>query len=341
MTGGTGRGLRPSVLVTRRIPGPAIDRIRERCTLDHHDGNEPLPRDELLRRLRGVDGVLLASSDRVDEEFLDAAGPQLRIVSSFGVGYDHIDVPACTTRGVMVGNTPDVLTEATAELTWALILSAARRVGEGDRLIRRGDRWPVGLAVMLGMGLEGKVLGVVGLGRIGRAVARRGRAFGMRLVYHGRRRAPADVEEALGAQYRQLDELLAEADVVTLHVSLSDETRHLIDARRLARMKPTAVLVNASRGPVLDEAALVEALRARRLFAAGLDVFEQEPKIHPGLLELENVVLAPHIGSATIETRTAMANLAAENLIEGVEGRRPPCLVNPDVWEALSPRISG
>lgn len=323
----------PSVLVTRRIPGPAIDRVRERCRLDHHDGNEALPRDELLRRLRGVDGVLLTSSDRVDDEFLEAAGPQLRMVSSFGVGYDHIDVPACTARSVMVGNTPDVLTEATAELTWALILAAARRVGEGDRLIRRGDPWPVGLAVMLGMGVEGKVLGVVGLGRIGRAVARRGRAFGMRIVYHNRHRAAVEVEEALAAEYRQLDELLGEADVVTLHTSLSEQTRHLIDAGRLGLMKPTAVLVNASRGPVVDETALVDALRNREIFAAGLDVYESEPHVDPGLLELENVVLAPHIGSATIETRTAMSDLAAENLIEGVEGRRPPCLVNPEAWE--------
>ncbi|MGH2557045.1 MAG: 2-hydroxyacid dehydrogenase [Actinomycetota bacterium] len=320
-------------MVTRRIPGPAIDRVRERCRLDHHDGNEALPHDDLLRRLRGVDGVLLTSSDRVDDELLEAAGPQLRMVSSFGVGYDHIDVPACTARSVMVGNTPDVLTEATAELTWALILAAARRVGEGDRLIRRGDPWPVGLAVMLGMGVEGKVLGVVGLGRIGRAVARRGRAFGMRIVYHNRHRAAAEVEEALAAEYRQLDELLGEADVVTLHTSLSEQTRHLIDAGRLGLMKPTAVLVNASRGPVIDETALVDALRNRRIFAAGLDVYESEPHVDPGLLELENVVLAPHIGSATIETRTAMSDLAAENLIEGVEGRRPPCLVNPEAWE--------
>jgi glyoxylate reductase len=288
-----------------------------------------------------MSGALVTSSDRIDDEFLDAAGPQLRVVSSVGVGYDHIDVPACTARAVMVGNTPDVLTEATAELTWALILSAARRVGEGDRLIRRGDRWPAGLAGMLGMGLEGKVLGVVGLGRIGRAVARRGRAFGMRIVYHNRHRAPAEVEQELSAEYRPLENLLAESDVVTMHTTLSDETRHLIDADRLALMKPTAVFVNASRGPVVDEAALVEALQSGRIFAAGLDVYEQEPRVHPGLLELENVVLAPHIGSATIETRTAMADLAAENLIEGVEGRRPPCLVNPEAWEAWTRGISG
>lgn len=331
----------PAVLVTRRIPGPAIERIAEHCEVDHHDSPEPISRVELLRRVRGKAGALVTSSDRVDDEFLDAAGPGLVVASNFGVGVDHIDVPACTARGVLVGNTPDVLTEATAELTWALILAAARRVGEGDRSIRRRDRWEAGLDAMLGMGLEGKMLGVVGLGLIGRSVARRGRAFGMTIAYHGRRRAPAEVEEALAARAMALDELLAVADVVTLHVSLSEETRHLIDARCLALMKPTAVLVNASRGPVVDEAALVDALRERRIFAAGLDVFEREPEVHPGLLELENVVMAPHIGSATIEARTAMGQLAADNLIEAVEGRRPPCLVNPGAWEALTHRISG
>jgi glyoxylate reductase len=332
---------RPAVLVTRRIPGPAVGGIAERCEVDHHDRPEPLDRGELLRRIRGKAGALVTSSDRVDDEFLDAAGPAFVMASNFGVGVDHIDVPACTARGILVGNTPDVLTEATAEITWALILAAARRVAEGDRSIRRGDPWKPGLDVMLGRGLDGKVLGVVGLGRIGRSVARRGRAFGMSIVYHGRRRAPAEVEEALGARFMALEGLLAQADVVTLHVSLTEQTRHLIDGRRLALMKPTAVLVNASRGPVVDEGALVEALRDRRIFAAGLDVFEREPEVHLGLLELENVVMAPHIGSATIETRSAMGRLAAENLIEGVEGRRPPCLVNPEVWERSSPRGSG
>jgi glyoxylate reductase len=332
---------RPAVLVTRRIPGPAVGGIAERCEVDHHDRPEPLDRGELLRRIRGKAGALVTSSDRVDDEFLDAAGPAFVMASNFGVGVDHIDVPACTARGILVGNTPDVLTEATAEITWALILAAARRVAEGDRSIRRGDPWKPGLDVMLGRGLDGKVLGVVGLGRIGRSVARRGRAFGMSIVYHGRRRAPAEVEEALGARFMALEGLLAQADVVTLHVSLTEQTRHLIDGRRLALMKPTAVLVNASRGPVVDEGALVEALRDRRIFAAGLDVFEREPEVHLGLLELENVVMAPHIGSATIETRSAMGRLAAENLIEGVEGRRPPCLVNPEVWERSSLRGSG
>ena len=332
--------VRPAVLVTRRIPSPAIERIVERCELDYHDSPDPIAREELLGRVKGTLGVLVQSSERVDEEFL-AAGPELRVVSTFGVGYDHIDVPLCTSRGVLVGNTPEVLTEATAELTWALILAAARRLGEGERLIRSGESWHVWPLFMLGIGLNGKALGVVGFGRIGRAVARRASVFGMRVLYHSRRRAPSEVEEALGAEYRDLDRLLNESDVVTLHVSLGPETRHLIDARRLASMKPTGVLVNASRGAVVDEAALVEALRERRILAAALDVFEGEPEVHPGLLELQNVVLTPHIGSATIETRTAMALLAAENLIGGVEGRRPTCLVNPAAWEPLTPRASG
>jgi glyoxylate reductase len=334
-------GDRPSVLVTRRLPGNAIERVGARFRLDHHDRDQALPREDLLRRLGGVNGALITGHERVDAEFLDAAGPSIRIISSYGVGYDHVDVAECTARSVMVGNTPDVLTEATAELTWALILAAARRVAEGDRLIRRGDRWPSGLGTNLALGLDGKVLGVVGLGRIGRAVARRGRAFGMRVVYHRRHRAPADVEEELGARYRQLEDLLAEADVITLHTSLTGETRHLIDARRLSRMKRTAVLVNTSRGPVVDEAALVEALREHRIRAAGLDVFEREPAVHPGLVDLDNVVLTPHIGSATIEARTAMTELAVDNLIEGVEGRRPPALVNPEVWQRLAGEVTG
>ena len=324
---------RPSVLITRRIAKGAIDRIREHCELDYHDSREPMTREDILRRVAEKSGVLLMSSDRVDSEFLDAAGPNLATVSTFGVGFDHIDVPACTARGVMVGNTPDVLTDATAEFTWALILAAARRLGEGDRLIRRQDPWQVGPEFMLGVGLEGKALGVIGFGRIGRAVARRAAAFEMRVIYFSRKRAPSEVEAALGAKFRELDELLAEADVVTIHVSLNQDTRHLIDAGRLALMKPTAVLVNASRGPVVDEAALAEALQVGTILAAGLDVFEQEPHVHPLLLSLQNVIMSPHIASATIEARTAMAMLAAENLIEGVAGRSPRCLVNPEARE--------
>lgn len=321
------------VLVCRRLPAPAMERLRQACDVTVHRGTGPVPRDRLLQDLRGKAGAITVTTERVDDEFLAAAGQGLVIVANFGVGYDHIDVPACTRRGVMVSNTPDVLTEATADLTWALLLAAARRVGEGERFLRSRAPWVWEPDFMLGTDVYGKVLGIVGFGRIGRAVARRARGFGMTILYHARARATAEVERDLGAGYRELDDLLAEADFVTLHTDLSLETRHLIGADRLAKMKRTAVLVNTSRGPVVDEAALVDALRGGRILAAGLDVFEQEPEINPGLLQLENAVITPHVGSATVEARLAMALLAAENLIAALEGRRPPTIINPEVWE--------
>jgi glyoxylate reductase len=331
MEGQEGRQWR--TLVTREMPAPAMQRIRAACDVDVWEGPGPMPRTRLLWDLVGKDGALVTGSERVDDEFLDAAGEGLIIVANFGVGYDNVDVAACSGRGILVTNTPDVLTEATADLTWALLLATARRVGEGERFLRGRASWVWEPDFMLGQEVNGKVLGIVGFGRIGRAVASRARCFSMRILYHGRPRAPADVESALEAEYRQLDDLVAEADFITLHTPLTPETRHLIDARRLAMMKPTAIVVNASRGAVVDEAALVEALGRRQIHAAGLDVFEQEPELHPGLFELENVVLIPHLGSATVETRTAMALMAADNLIAALEGRRPPSLVNPDTWD--------
>jgi glyoxylate reductase len=245
---------------------------------------------------------MLMLTDRVDDELLDAAGPQLRIVANYAVGLDNVDLEACRRRGVIVSNTPDVLTEATAELTMALILALLRRVAEGDRLIRRGERWIWAPNRMLGQGLASLILGLVGYGRIGRAVERLARAHGMQVVHASR------------SGGMPLDKLLATADVVSLHLPLSEETRHLIDAAALARMKPTAVLVNTSRGPIVDEAALVAALVEGRIAGAALDVFEHEPDVHPGLLELENVVLVPHLGSATLETREAMGMLCVEAL---------------------------
>jgi glyoxylate reductase len=308
-------------------------RIAEVCETTVHPGPGPMPRERLLRELEGKAGAMVAITERVDEEFLEAAGDGLVIVANYGVGFDNIDVTACTRHGVLVSNTPDVLTETTADMAWTLLMAAARRAGEGERFLRRGERWVWEPDFMLGQDVHGKVLGIVGFGRIGRAVARRAAGFGMRVIYSAVRRAPPEVERELGAEFRELDELLEEADFVTLHTALSPTTRHLIDAKRLARMKPTAVLVNASRGAVVDEDALVQALRDGRIFAAGLDVFEHEPDVHPGLRELENVVIVPHLGSATVETRTRMALLAAENLIAALEGRRPPTLVNPEVWE--------
>jgi glyoxylate reductase len=329
---GTVAERRWAVFVSRRLPAPAMDLIAERCELAVHEGPGPIPRERLLLRLPGVAGVLSAMTERVDDEFL-AAGESLVVVANFGVGYDNIDVPACTRRGVLVTNTPDVLTESTADIAWVLMMAAARRVGEGERFLRSRSQWVWEPDFMLGRDFSGKTLGIVGFGRIGQAVAKRAGPFRMRILYNSSSRASADVEAELEAEYRELDDLFAEADFVTLHTPLTPQTRHLVDARRLKLMKSTAVLVNASRGPVVDEAALVEALHAGRIFAAGLDVFEREPEVHPGLLELESVVIIPHLGSATVQTRTAMAMLAAENLIAAVSGERPPNLVNPEAWD--------
>jgi glyoxylate reductase len=322
------------VLMTRRLPQPAMDRIAERCDVTLHDGEFAMPRDELLKAVGGKAGAVTLLTDKVDDEFLDAAGPQLVIAANYAVGFDNIDLAACTRHGVMASNTPEVLTETTADTAWALMMSAARRVPEGDRFLRSRTPWVWGPMMMLGQDLHHKTLGVVGFGRIGQAVARRGHGFGMRVIYHDVYRPPAQVERELGAEFLELDDLLAEADFVSLHVNLTPETRHLINAERLRAMKSTAVLVNTSRGPVIDEAALADALRAGEIFAAGLDVFEKEPEVHPALLELENAVVIPHLGSATVDTRIAMGMVAADNLIAALEGRRPPTLLNPEVWEA-------
>jgi len=319
------------VLVTRRLPQPALDRIAEHCDMRLYEGPGAMPRDELLEGISGKAGAVTLLTDKVDDEFLDAAGPGLRIVANYAVGFDNIDVPACTARGVMASNTPDVLTETTADTAWALMMAAARRVPEGDRFLRARTPWVWGPMMMLGQDVHHKTMGIVGFGRIGHALARRARGFGMRVVYFDVYRPSPELEAELGAEYRDLDDLLAESDFVSLHVNLTEETRHLINAERLRRMKPTAVLVNTSRGPVIDEAALAEALRDGVIFAAGLDVFEKEPEVHPALLELENAVVIPHLGSATVDTRIAMGLLAADNLIAALDGERPPTLLNPDL----------
>ena len=292
----------PSVFASRRFPDRVREELERSFELDLHDSDWPPEREELLRRVAGKDGLMLMLTDRVDDELLDAAGPQLRVVANYAVGLDNVDLDACRRRGVVVANTPDVLTEATAELTLALMLSLLRRVAEGDRLIRRGERWIWAPNLMLGRGLGGLTLGLVGYGRIGKAVERLARAHGMEVV-HTRR-----------SNGLPLDELLANADIVSLHLPLSAETRHLIDEAALARMKPTAVLVNTSRGPIVDEEALVDVLTRGTIAGAALDVFEHEPEVHPGLLGLENVVLVPHLGSATQETREALGTLCVEAL---------------------------
>jgi glyoxylate reductase len=294
--------VRPGIFASRRFPPRVREELERSFELDLHDSEWPLEREELLRRVAGRDGLMLMLTDRVDDELLDAAGPQLRIVANYAVGVNNIDLDACRRRGVVVSNTPDVLTEATAELTIALMLALLRRVAEGDRLIRRGERWVWGPNLMLGRGLGGLTLGLVGHGRIGQAVERLAVGHGMRVAWSSRDRG------------QPLDTLLADSDVVSLHLPLTEETHHLIDSAALALMKPTAVLVNTSRGPIVNEGALVEALADGRIAGAALDVFEHEPEVHPGLLELENVVLVPHLGSATEETREAMGMLCVDAL---------------------------
>ncbi len=323
---------RPAALVTRILPERALRRIAEACDVDLWQGPLAMPRQELLGRAAGKAGIVALLTDRIDEELLDAAGPGLRVVANYAVGYDNIDVDACSRRGVLVTNTPGVLTESTADMAWALMLAASRRVAEGDRFVRSAEPWIWDPGMMLGWDVHHKTLGLVGFGRIAQAVAQRGLGFGMRVVYQSRRAAPAEIERRLGATRLDLDALLAEADFVSLHVPLTPETRHLIGAKQLRRMKPTAVLVNTARGPVVDEAALAEALRRGDIFAAGLDVYEREPEVTAELRDLPNVVLVPHLGSASVETRLAMGMLAAENLLEALAGRRPRALVNGEAW---------
>lgn len=324
---------RPQVLVTRRLPAQALERVAARCDMTLYDGDGAMPREALLEQVAGKAGAITLLTDRVDDEFLDAAGRDFAIVANYAVGFDNIDVEACTRHGVLTSNTPEVLTETTADTAFALMIAAARRVAEGDRFLRSAVPWIWGPLMMLGQDIHHKTLGVVGFGRIGQALARRARGFSMRVVYHDTFRPPAEVEREFEAEYLDLDELLRVSDFVSLHTNLTPETRHLINAERLATMKPTAVLVNTSRGPVIDEEALAAALADGQIFGAGIDVFEREPLVHPALLACENAVLIPHLGSATVETRLAMANLAADNLFAALDGRRPPTLLNPQLWE--------
>jgi glyoxylate reductase len=305
----------PRVLLTRRVPSSVIARLEAACELDLYTGREAIPRDELIRRVAGKHAVICLLTDRIDAEVLDAAA-DLRIVANIAVGYNNIDVAACRARGVVVANTPDVLTNACADFTWALILGITRRLGEAERQLRRGDWKGWALDHMLGTELRGKRLGLIGVGRIGRAVAEKAPAFGMQVAYSARR----PVAELTDAEHLPLDHLLATSDVISLHCPLTPETRHLIDQKAFTKMKRTAYLINTSRGPVVDEAALAWALKQRLIAGAALDVYEKEPEVHPDLLGLENVMLIPHIASATTETRTAMANLAVSNVLAVLNG---------------------
>jgi len=328
----------PRVLVTRRIPEAGLRPVLEQTEADLWEDELPPPREELLRRVAGVEGLLSLLTDRVDEELLDAAGPQLKVVSNFAVGFDNIDVPACTRRGIPVGNTPGVLTETTADLAFALLMAVARRLPEAYDYVR-ADRWQTwGPMLLLGRDVSGATLGIVGFGRIGREMAKRGRGFGMRILYHDVHRATPDEETELGAESVEMDRLLAESDFVTLHTNLSPETHHLLDSAAFGRMKPGAVVINTSRGPVIDHEALYEALKSGRLFGAGLDVTDPEPlrADHP-LVSLPNCLVVPHIASASEATRDRMAEMAAANLLAGLRGERLPTPVDPSVYERDAP----
>jgi glyoxylate reductase len=313
---------KPTVVVTRAIPRAALDLLAEHCTVDANAADVAYTPAELVSHARHADALIALLTDRVDDAFL-AACPQLKIVANVAVGYDNIDVPAATRRGIVVTNTPGVLTDATADFAWALLLGVVRRVPEADAYVRAGGFKEWKMMEFLGGDLAGRTLGIAGFGRIGRAVARRGRGFGMHVIYTNTRRAPQALEDELEARYVDKETLLASSDVLSLHVPLTPATRHFVGAAEFAIMKPSAYLINTARGPVVDEGALVDALRSNSLRGAGLDVFEREPEVTAALLDLPNVVLAPHIGSATVETRTNMALIAVENVMAVLAGSPP------------------
>lgn len=322
--------MKPKILVTGRLPDRVIDLLAESCDVETNDENRPMEMDAVLASIPDKEGLLSMITDRVDDELM-ARAPRLRIISQMAVGFNNIDVAAATRRGIAVTNTPGVLTDATAELAFALLLAVARRVVEGDKMVREGRFRHWAPFLFLGSQVSGKTLGIIGMGRIGKAVAKRAAGFDMKVIYNNPKRLSASEETRHGAQYRCLDALLSEADFVSLHVPLTDETRHLIGKKELATMQKTAFLINTSRGPVVNEKDLVEALRSGIIAGAGLDVYENEPALEPGLSELDNAVLLPHVGSGTVETRTKMAEMAAESLLIGLSGKVPPRLLNPEI----------
>jgi len=324
---------RPSILISYPIPEEAIQIARARASVDLHTGHDPMTRQELLARLTPRQGLVALITEIIDEALLDAC-PDLKVVANVAVGYNNVDVNAATRRGVVITNTPDVLTDTTADFAWSLLMASARRVVESDRYVREG-RWKQwDFSLLWGADIHGKTLGIVGFGRIGRAMAKRARGFDMRVLYQDAVRADPAAERELNASHVDLATLLRESDFVTLHTPLLPETRHLINTESLRAMKKTAYLVNASRGPVVDEGALVQALHEGWIAGAGLDVFENEPDLNPGLIGLPNVVLAPHIGSASNDTRVKMSTLAVENCLAVLEGKLPLTPVNPEALSA-------
>jgi glyoxylate reductase len=323
---------KPRVFVTRIILESGLELVREFCEAEIWPDELPPTRQEILRGVRGVDGLLCLLTDRIDTEIMETAGPRLKVISNHAVGVDNVDVAAATALGIPVGNTPGILTEATADMTFALLLAAARRVVEGDRLVKTGGWKTWGPGFMLGADLVGRTLGIVGFGRIGRAVARRASGFGMRILFTDPSQAMP--EPGVSAKQVDLDKLLQESDFVSLHTPLTDQTRGLINADTLGRMKPIAVLVNTSRGPVVDQEALFDALSAKRIFAAALDVTVPEPlPVNHPLLSLDNCIIVPHIASASWQSRQRMSRMAAENLIAGLKGEKLPNCVNLEVYK--------
>ena len=319
---------KPKVFATHSLFDAARRILQESCEVEYWPEPERPPREEVLRRVKEKEGLVCLLTEKVNDELLNAA-PVLRIAANVAVGFDNIDVAACTKRGVVATNTPGVLDETTADFAWTLLMAVARRLGEGEALARSGNWKNWNLDQLVGTDVWRKTLGIVGFGRIGRAVARRASGFHMRVIYTDAVRAPGEVEKELKAEFREMNTVLAEADFLSLHVPLLPETRGLFDAAKFQRMKPTSFLINTSRGPVVNEEALVAALESRKIAGAALDVYEKEPFIHPGL-KRANVVLAPHMASASLETRTKMACMAAENVVALFKGRRPPNLLNPE-----------
>lgn len=324
----------PNVYVTRVIPAPGIERLRSRgYQVDVNESDTPLTAEQLKEKAGSYDALVTLLTDRIDRKVLQAGKGRLKLVANVAVGYDNIDVPAATDNGILVSNTPGVLTETTADFAWALLMAVGRRVVEGDKFFRSGQFKGWGILMLLGEDIYGKTLGVVGFGRIGQSVAQRATGFSMNILYYDPVVEAEEAARRVGARRVDLDTLLRESDFVSVHVPLTPETRHLISMPQLQMMKPTAYLINTSRGPVVDEAALVEALRQDVIRGAALDVYENEPEPTPGLTELENAVLTPHIASASRETREKMATMAADNVIAVFEGQAPPTAVNPEVLE--------
>jgi glyoxylate reductase len=327
--------MKPLVLVTKRIYPEAIEFLKQHAAVDYAESDDGLTAEELMERIRGKQGVVSQLTDKFSAPVIEQLDG-IRIIANVAVGFDNIDVPAATRRKILVTNTPDVLTDTTADFAFALLMATARRVVEGHKFVHSGQwtKWRIDLLV--GQDVHHRTLGIFGMGRIGQALARRARGFDMRILYYDAVGAPAAVERELGLEFASAERVLRESDFVSLHVPLAAHTRHMIGAAQLSMMKPTAILVNTSRGPVVDEAALAEALEQRVIAGAGLDVFENEPQVHPGLLKLDSVVLAPHIASASVDTRRKMCMVAAENAVAALEGKRPANLLNPEAWGNLT-----